>query len=43
VVGSGSTSIRNDGRVMVEGLGWNGMPASAAITLPANGFIVFGR
>ena len=36
-------AVGNDGRVVAEGLGWDGMPASAAITLPANGFIVFGR
>jgi 1,4-alpha-glucan branching enzyme len=34
----------NDGAVTADaGLGWDGMPASAAVTLPANGFIVFGR
>ncbi len=34
----------NDGRVVAQdGFGWDGMPASAAITLPANGFIAFGR
>jgi 1,4-alpha-glucan branching enzyme len=36
--------IGNDGAVNADGAhGWDGMPASAAITLPANGFIVFGR
>jgi 1,4-alpha-glucan branching enzyme len=34
----------NDGAVTADaGLGWDGMPASAAVTLPANGFVVFGR
>jgi 1,4-alpha-glucan branching enzyme len=36
-------AVGNDGRVMAEGLGWDGMPASAAITLPVNRFIVSGR
>ena len=36
-------TVGNDGRVVAEGSGWDGMPASAAITLPANGFVVFGR
>jgi 1,4-alpha-glucan branching enzyme len=36
--------VGNDGSIVVEGgEGWNGMPASAAITLPANGFVVFCR
>ena len=38
-----SNAVGNGGRVMADGSGWDGMPASAAITLPANGFIVFGR
>ncbi len=34
----------NDGVVTADGgLPWDGMPASAAVTLPANGFILFGR
>lgn len=36
-------AVGNDGAVMADGLGWDGMPASASIALPANGFIVFGR
>jgi 1,4-alpha-glucan branching enzyme len=36
-------TVGNDGSVMADGLGWDNMPASASITLPANGFIVFGR
>jgi 1,4-alpha-glucan branching enzyme len=39
-----SNAVGNDGAVTAQGgFGWDGMPASAAITLPANGFIVFGR
>ena len=34
----------NGGQVTADGdVGWDGMPASAAITLPANGFVVFAR
>ena len=37
-------AVGNDGAVTADaGFGWDGMPASAAIALPANGFIVFGR
>jgi 1,4-alpha-glucan branching enzyme len=37
-------AVGNGGAVTAQGgFGWDGMPASAAITLPANGFIVFGR
>ena len=36
--------VGNGGAVSAEeGFGWNGMPASAEITLPANGFIIFAR
>jgi 1,4-alpha-glucan branching enzyme len=36
--------VGNDGGVNAEaGADWDGMPASAEITLPANGFIVFAR
>jgi 1,4-alpha-glucan branching enzyme len=38
-----SNAVGNGGRVVADGSGWDGLPASAAITLPANGFIVFGR
>ncbi len=36
-------AVGNAGAVAADGLGWDGMPASAAITLPANGFVVFAR
>jgi 1,4-alpha-glucan branching enzyme len=36
-------AIGNGGRVTADDLGWDGMPASAAIALPANGFVVFAR
>jgi 1,4-alpha-glucan branching enzyme len=36
-------AVGNGGRVTADNLGWDGMPASAAVTLPANGFIVFAR
>jgi 1,4-alpha-glucan branching enzyme len=37
-------AVGNDGAVTAdEGLTWDSMPASAAVTLPANGFVVFGR
>ncbi|HUO97237.1 MAG TPA: alpha amylase C-terminal domain-containing protein [Rhizomicrobium sp.] len=36
--------VGNGGSVTAEdGYGWDGMPASAAITIPANGFIAFAR
>jgi 1,4-alpha-glucan branching enzyme len=36
-------AVGNGGRVTADNLGWDGMPASAAVALPANGFIVFAR
>jgi 1,4-alpha-glucan branching enzyme len=36
-------AIGNAGAVTADGPGWDGLPTSAAITLPANGFIVFAR
>ena len=36
-------TVGNGGGIEADGLGWDGMPASAAINLPANGFIVFTR
>lgn len=36
-------TIGNGGSIETDGLGWDSMPASAAINLPANGFIVFAR
>jgi 1,4-alpha-glucan branching enzyme len=37
-------TVGNGGSVESEaGFGWDGMPASATINLPANGFIVFAR
>jgi 1,4-alpha-glucan branching enzyme len=37
-------AVGNDGQVTAQdGFSWDGMPASAAITLPANGFVVFAR
>jgi 1,4-alpha-glucan branching enzyme len=33
----------NHGGITAEEVLWDGMPASAEITLPANGFVVFGR
>jgi 1,4-alpha-glucan branching enzyme len=36
-------AVGNGGQVTADSLGWDGMPASAAIALPANGFIVFAR
>jgi 1,4-alpha-glucan branching enzyme len=37
-------AVGNDGAVTAHGgISWDGMPASAAVVLPANGFIVFGR
>jgi 1,4-alpha-glucan branching enzyme len=36
--------VGNLGEAIAEdGYGWDGMPASAAITVPANGFVVFAR
>jgi 1,4-alpha-glucan branching enzyme len=35
--------VGNDGQVAADDMAWDGMPASAAIALPANGFIVFAR
>jgi 1,4-alpha-glucan branching enzyme len=32
----------NGGGVEADGPAWDGMPASATVTIPANGFIVFG-
>jgi 1,4-alpha-glucan branching enzyme len=37
------TPAGNGGGIVADGPGWDGMPASAEVTLPANGFIVFGR
>jgi 1,4-alpha-glucan branching enzyme len=36
-------TVGNAGRVVADNLAWDGMPASASLSLPANGFIVFGR
>jgi hypothetical protein len=36
-------TVGNGGSIETDGLGWDGMPASAQINLPANGFIVFTR
>jgi 1,4-alpha-glucan branching enzyme len=36
-------TVGNDGAVTAEPIPWDGMPCSAPITLPANGFVVFGR
>jgi 1,4-alpha-glucan branching enzyme len=37
-------AVGNGGSVLSQdGYSWNGMPSSAAITLPANGFVVFSR
>jgi 1,4-alpha-glucan branching enzyme len=36
-------TIGNYGGTTAESVPWDGMPASAEITLPANGFIVFSR
>jgi 1,4-alpha-glucan branching enzyme len=37
-------AVGNRGEVIAQdGLGWDGMPASATVTLPANGFVVFAR
>jgi 1,4-alpha-glucan branching enzyme len=33
----------NNGGITAEEVPWDGMPASAEITLPANGFVVFSR
>ncbi|MGH8056495.1 MAG: alpha amylase C-terminal domain-containing protein [Candidatus Entotheonellia bacterium] len=33
----------NGGGILADGVGWDGMPASAEITIPANGFLVFAR
>jgi 1,4-alpha-glucan branching enzyme len=33
----------NRGGLTAEDVSWDGMPASAEITLPANGFVVFAR
>jgi 1,4-alpha-glucan branching enzyme len=33
----------NGGSVFADGQPWDGMPTSAAITIPANGFVVFSR
>ena len=38
-----SSVIGNGGGISAENVPWDGMPASAEITMPANGFIVFGR
>jgi 1,4-alpha-glucan branching enzyme len=35
--------VGNGGGVSAQAFGWNGMPASAEIALPANGFVVFHR
>lgn len=38
------TPVGNGGSIVAQGdFGWDGMPASAAITIPANGFIAFAR
>ena len=37
------STIGNYGGITAEGVPWDGMPASAEITLPANGFLVFSR
>jgi 1,4-alpha-glucan branching enzyme len=37
------STIGNGGGISAEDVPWDGMPASAEITMPANGFIVFGR
>ena len=36
-------TVGNGGGIFAENVAWDGMPASAEITLPANGFIVFAR
>ena len=36
-------AVGNGGAVTADDLPWDGMPASSAITLPANGFIIFAR
>lgn len=33
----------NGGRIFADGQSWDGMPVSAEITIPANGFVVFAR
>jgi 1,4-alpha-glucan branching enzyme len=33
----------NNGQIQTDGPSWDGMPVSAAITIPANGFVVFAR
>jgi 1,4-alpha-glucan branching enzyme len=35
--------VGNNGNIIAENVPWDGMPASAEITIPTNGFIVFGR
>jgi 1,4-alpha-glucan branching enzyme len=37
------TAAGNVGHIFAEGQPWDGMPVSAEITIPANGFIVFSR
>ena len=36
-------AVGNGGDVIADAVTWDGMPASAALTLPANGFVVFCR
>lgn len=35
--------VGNNGGITAENVPWDGMPASAEITIPANGFVVFRR
>lgn len=38
-----ASAAGNGGGITAENVAWDGLPASAEITIPANGFIVFGR
>ena len=37
------TIAGNGGSIFANGQPWDGMPTSAEITIPANGFVVFSR
>lgn len=38
-----ASAAGNGGAIDAQNVPWDDMPASAEITIPANGFIVFGR
>ena len=40
---SNAATAGNSGFVIANGQAWDGMPFSAEITIPANGFVVFSR